>query len=94
MNAYGWVVVQIHILLTLALVGGEWSASSPRGKSPRYPLDRRLSGPQGRSGWRGENSWHYQDSNSDLLVVQPVASLYTDYAILGEKIQNTQLGNI
>jgi hypothetical protein len=28
----------------------------PRGKSPRYPLDRRLGGPQNRSGQRGENS--------------------------------------
>jgi hypothetical protein len=26
----------------------------PRGKSPRYPLDRRLGGPQNRSGWHGE----------------------------------------
>jgi hypothetical protein len=26
----------------------------PRGKSPRYPLDRRQSGPQSRSGRRGE----------------------------------------
>jgi hypothetical protein len=35
----------------------------PRGKSPRYPLDRRLGGPQSRSGVRGENSWPYLDSN-------------------------------
>jgi hypothetical protein len=36
----------------------------PRGKSPRYPLDRTMSGPQNRSGRRGENSWPYRDSNS------------------------------
>jgi hypothetical protein len=39
--------------LTSALDGGEWSASLlgrlSRGKSPRYPLDRRLGGPQSRS---------------------------------------------
>jgi hypothetical protein len=29
MKAYGGVDVQIHILLTWALVGGEWSASHP-----------------------------------------------------------------
>jgi hypothetical protein len=29
MKAYGGVVVQIHIFLTSALVGGEWSASRP-----------------------------------------------------------------
>jgi hypothetical protein len=29
--------------------------------------------------WRRENSWPYRDSNSDLSVVQPVYSRYTDY---------------
>jgi hypothetical protein len=29
-------------------------ASFPRGKSPRYPLDRRLGGAQNRSEWSGE----------------------------------------
>jgi hypothetical protein len=42
-----------------ALVGGEWSTSHPgcftrQGKSPRYPLDRRLGGPQSQSGRFGE----------------------------------------
>jgi hypothetical protein len=31
--------------------------------------------------WRRQNSWPYQDSNSDPSVVQPVASRYTDWAI-------------
>jgi hypothetical protein len=38
---------------TSALGGGEWSASRP-GRFPRYPLDRRLGGPQSRSGRCGE----------------------------------------
>jgi hypothetical protein len=29
MEAYGGVDVQIHVFLTSALVGGEWSASRP-----------------------------------------------------------------
>jgi hypothetical protein len=29
-------------------------AALPQGKSPRYPLDRRLDGPQNRSGRGGE----------------------------------------
>jgi hypothetical protein len=49
---------------------------SSRGKSPRYPLEKRLGGPQSRYGRHGENSWPYWDSNSDPLVVQPVESLY------------------
>jgi hypothetical protein len=47
-----------YSFLTSALDGGEWSASRSgralsRGKDPWYPLYRRLSGPQGRSGHRG-----------------------------------------
>jgi hypothetical protein len=34
----------------MALYGGEWSASRPGRFTPRYPLDRRLGGPQDRSG--------------------------------------------
>jgi hypothetical protein len=30
------------------------AAALPQGKSPRYPLDRRLGGPQSRSGRGGE----------------------------------------
>jgi hypothetical protein len=45
--------------LPSALDGGEWSASrtgrfTPQGKSPWYPLDRSLGGPQSRSGRGGE----------------------------------------
>jgi hypothetical protein len=59
MKAYGGVDVWIHIFLTLALAGGEWSASRPgplypRGNRPRYPLDRRLGGPQSLAGQCGE----------------------------------------
>jgi hypothetical protein len=45
----GEVDVYIHVFLTSALDGGEWSASPPlypRGKSHRYPLDRWLCDPR------------------------------------------------
>jgi hypothetical protein len=54
----------------------------PRGKSFRYPLDRRLDGPQSRSGRLEEEK--ILDTAGTLIptpsVVQPVGSLYTNYA--------------
>jgi hypothetical protein len=55
----GGVDVYIHIFLTSALDGGEWSVSrpvrfTPWGMSARYPENRRLGGPQSRSGQREE----------------------------------------
>jgi hypothetical protein len=49
----------------------------PWGKRPQYPLDRRLSRPQNWSGWHGEEKIlnPARNSNSDLLVVQPVDGL-------------------
>jgi hypothetical protein len=64
-----------YSFLTSALDGGEWSASRPgralpRGKDPRYPLYRRLGGPQSRSEHVGEEKIR-------TMVVQPVIwSLY------------------
>jgi hypothetical protein len=59
MKAYGGVDVWIHMFLTSALAGGVVTDSrpgrfTPRGKNTRYLLDRRLGGPQSRSGRRGE----------------------------------------
>jgi hypothetical protein len=58
MKAYGGVGVSIHTFLTSALAGGDWSALHPGGftpgERPPYPLDRRVDGPQSRSGRRGE----------------------------------------
>jgi hypothetical protein len=61
MKTYVGVDVQIHIFLASALVEVEWSVSlpgrfTPRQKSPLYLLDRRLAGPQGRYGRRGEEN--------------------------------------
>jgi hypothetical protein len=74
MKTYGGVDVKIHIFLT--------STAFPRGKSPRYPLDRNLSRPQSRSGRRGEEKIRNPAGtrNSNPSVVQPVASRYSDYA--------------
>jgi hypothetical protein len=59
MKDYKQVDVYIHIFLTSALAGSEWSASrlgrfKPGKKGARYPFDRRMGGPQSQSGRRGE----------------------------------------
>ena len=67
--------------MTTALEGGEGSASRPGRSLPpgknRYPLYRRLVGPQGQSGqvWKISPPLGF-----DPRTVQPVASRYTDYA--------------
>jgi len=43
-------------------------AALPRGKSPRYPLDRRLGGPQSRSGRGGEVKNPYPGRPARKLV--------------------------
>jgi hypothetical protein len=58
MKAHWGLKVYLWAFLTSTLDGDEWSASrfgrfNPHGKSPWYPLDRRLGGTQSRSG-RGD----------------------------------------
>jgi len=67
------------LFLTSALVGGRWS--TPRsghltpGKEIRYPIYRRLGGPQGLSG-RVRKIW--PSPGFDPRNVSPLASRYTD----------------
>jgi hypothetical protein len=55
MKTYGGVEVELHAFLTSALDVGKWVASrpgrfTPGETAPLYPLDKRLGGPQSRSG--------------------------------------------
>jgi hypothetical protein len=54
-----------------------------QGKSPWYPLDRRLGGPQSRSGRGGEDKIPSpcRKSNPRTPIVQPLGQRYTDWAI-------------
>ena len=52
------------------------------GKETRCPLDKRLGEPQFRSGRVRKIS---PSPRSDPHIVQPVASRYTDYAVLASK---------
>jgi len=64
--------------MTAGLEGDEWSAARPGRTLPpgmtRYPLYRRLGGPQGQSG-RAEN---LVTTGIRPRTVQPVVSRYTD----------------
>jgi len=66
----------------MALEGGEGSAARPDRTLPpgktRYPLYRRLGGPQG---WSEQVRKISPPPEFDPRTVQPVASRYTDYAI-------------
>ena len=68
--------------MTTALEGGEGSLSHPGRSLPpgktRYPLYRRLGGPQGRSGQVRKIS---PPPGFDPRTFQPVASRYTDWTI-------------
>jgi hypothetical protein len=68
--------------LPLALEAGAWSTPRPGrftpGKETRYPLYRRLGGPQSRSERMRKIS---PPPEFDPRTVPPVASRYTDYVI-------------
>jgi hypothetical protein len=49
----------------------------PYGKSPWYPLDRRLGGLQSRFGRGGEEKNSQPLTGLDTPIIQPVAQLYT-----------------
>jgi hypothetical protein len=55
----------------------------PRGKSSRYPLDRRLGGPQSRSGQRGEEKV-LDPTGTRTPALRSSGHHYTDYAIPAE----------
>jgi hypothetical protein len=66
-------------------------ADLPPGKSPWFPLDRRLGGPQSRSGHGGGKKKFpapspRRESNPRTPIVQPVVQRYIDWAIMALRI--------
>jgi hypothetical protein len=62
-----------------------------KGKSPSYPLDRRLGGPQSHSGRGGEekiSSPLPRESNPRTPIDQTVAQRYTDWVITANNNNN------
>ena len=69
----------LSLTSALDVVDGRYTpATLPPKKETRYPLYRRLGGPQGRSGQVQKIS---PLPGFDPQTAQPVASRYTDYAI-------------
>jgi hypothetical protein len=75
-DVWGTGYIDLH-LLDLSNSWRSVVSFTTRPLYPRYLLNRWLGEPQSRSGRCGENSSPYRDSNSDLSVIQPVASRYT-----------------
>jgi hypothetical protein len=57
-------------------------AALPRGKAPGTPWIGWVDPRAGLDDLEKRKIWPYRDSNSNPSVVQPIASRYTDYAIL------------
>jgi hypothetical protein len=87
MKTYGGVDVYIHVFLTSVLFGGEWSDSCPGRFTPgeRAPVTHWIWSWMGPIADLGDmEKWKFlrpPGLQLDLLVVQPVASRYTDCAI-------------
>jgi hypothetical protein len=87
MKTFGVVNIQIHVLLTLPLVGSDWSASSrdrftPRERAPPSPdihWIRVCVGPKTGLDDMEKGILSHVDSNSYPSTVQSVASLYRLY---------------
>jgi hypothetical protein len=65
--------------LTSALDGDSFRLRQlyPQGMSPRYSFDRRLGGPQSRSGCGGEEKNSQSLPGLEPPIIQPVAQCYT-----------------
>jgi hypothetical protein len=83
MKTYVGVDVQIHIFLTSALVGGEWSASRPCCFTPGTHFIGGWVDP--RAGLDDMEKWTFFTLPGLKLppppIVQPVARCYTDWPI-------------
>jgi hypothetical protein len=77
----GGLEANLYSFFNLGAREGGWSTPRPGRLTPRkdpVPINRRLGGPQGRSGWVRKIS---PPPGFDPRTVQPVASRYTDCAI-------------
>jgi hypothetical protein len=83
MKAYRVVDVYIHMFLTSALAGGEWSASRP-GRfttGERAPCTHWIGGLVDPRAGLDDVKMRKFVTVTGLELVQPVASRYTDYSI-------------
>jgi hypothetical protein len=85
----GGIAPPIH---NSTLDGGEWSASSSRGKNLRYPLDGGGGGASARvNGWKIEKFLPFAEYRTP--VVQPVTSNFTECATPANNNNNNNNNN-
>jgi len=71
------VQVYLHLFLTLALHGSEWSSCTgyfTTEKEPWYPLNIRLGGPLSLSGHFGKEKHFFSMPGFEPQIIQPVAT--------------------
>jgi hypothetical protein len=90
MKPYWGVEVELHAFLTLALYGGEWSASRPGLFTPRErsPSTHCIGGPQSRPGVGGEEKNSQTLPGPEPLIIQPIAQRYTTELTYRMKSEN------
>ena len=68
---------QLYSFLSTRQIGYEWLNSRPgrftTGTEPRYPLNRRLRGPQSRSALHGEEKNLFPMPGFETRILHPVA---------------------
>jgi hypothetical protein len=81
------VDVWVHVFLTSAVVGSDWSASRPSHSPSGTHWIGSWVGPRtGPDEEERSKSFPYRDSNSDPSAMQPVTSRYTDCATPAQNI--------
>jgi hypothetical protein len=65
---YNSIILDLGIECRLLVIFTPW-VLYPRGKSPRYPLDRRLGGPQSQSGCSGREKILALPENEVFIII-------------------------
>jgi hypothetical protein len=85
-KTYGRVKLYLYAFLTVALDGGEWSAShlgrfTPKAKSSPILMDRKVGGPQGQLGCSAEKKMSLAHQRNPTFISQPSSLVSIPYEL-------------